>query len=47
MYLTGSPNLNAKQCRDYMQEGGRKVEPTGSTRNHITLCTKSGSNRTS
>ena len=45
MCLTASPNLNAKYCRDYMQEGGRKFEATGSTRYHITLWNKVGSDR--
>ena len=37
MCLTASLNLNAKKCREYMQEGGLKVEATGSTRFHNTL----------
>ena len=41
------PNLNAKYCREYKQEGGRRVEMTGSTRFHKTLWNKIGSNRTS
>ena len=47
MCLTASLNLNAKYCRDNMQEGGRNVEATGSTRYHITLWNKIGSDRTS
>ena len=43
MSLTASPNLNAKKYRDYRQEGGRKVEATGSTCYHITLRNKIGS----
>ena len=32
---------NAKKCRVYMQEGGQKVDVTGSTRFHNTLWKKS------
>ena len=46
MYLTASLHLNVKQCREYMQEGERKVEATGSTRFHNTLWNKIGSNGT-
>ena len=37
MCLTASPNLNIKQCGEYMQEGQRKIEATGSSFLHITL----------
>ena len=47
MCLAASPNLNTKNCREDMQEGGKKVEATGSTRYHITLWNKVGSDRTS
>ena len=47
MCLTASLNLNAKQCREYMNEGERKVEATSSTRFHNTLSNKIGSDRTS
>ena len=47
MCLTASLHLNVKQCREYMQEGERKVEATGSTRFHITLWNKVASDRTS
>ena len=40
-------NSNAKFCREYKQEGGQRVEVTGSTRFHKTLWNKIGSNRTS
>ena len=43
MCLTASPKLIVKQCQDYMQKGGRKVETAGSTRYHITIWNKSGS----
>ena len=46
MCFTAS-NLNAKCSREYMQEGERKVEATGSTRFHNTLWKKIGSDRTS
>ena len=45
MCLTAS--LKLKQCREYMQEGGRKVEATSSTRFHITLWNIIGSDQTS
>ena len=32
MCLTFSVNLNGKSCRQYMQEGRRKIEATGPTR---------------
>ena len=32
MCLMVSVNLNDKECRQYMQEGRRKIEVTGSTR---------------
>ena len=47
MRFTASPNLNAKFCREYMQEGGRKIEATDSTGYHVTLWNKKGSDRTS
>ena len=40
-------NLNAKKSRVYVQEGGQKVEATGSTRFHKTWWNKIGSHRTS
>ena len=46
MFLTTSLNLNAKYCRQHMQEGRRTVEGTGSTRYHNTLWNKIGSDRT-
>ena len=45
--LTASPNLNVKQCGEYMQEGQQKIEATGSSLSHITLRNKIGSDRTS
>ena len=47
MCLTASLHLNVKQGREHMQEGERKVEATGSTRFHITLWNKIGSDRAS
>ena len=47
MCLTASPNLNVKQCGEYMQEGQRKIEATGSSLFHISLWNKMGPDRTS
>ena len=47
MGLTASLNLKTKYCREFIQEGGRKVEATGSTRFHNTLWNKFGLDRTS
>ena len=47
MCLTASPNLNAKYCREDMQESGRKVEATRSIRLHTLLWNKIVSERTS
>ena len=47
MCFTVSLNLNAKQSREYMQEGGRKFEATGSTPFHNTMWNKVGSDGTS
>ena len=47
MYFTASLHLNVKQCREYMQEGERKVEATDFTRFHITLRKEIRSDRTS
>ena len=40
MCLTASPNLNVKQCGEYMQEGQRKNGAAGSSLFHITLWNK-------
>ena len=47
MCLTASPNLNVQQCGEYMQEGQRKIEATGSSLFHILLWNKMGSDRMS
>ena len=47
MCLMASLNLNAKECREYMQESGWKFEATGSTRVHKTSWNKIGLIRTS
>ena len=48
MCLMASPTLNVKHCGEYMQEGQRKIEATGSSLFHITLIkNKIGSDRTS
>ena len=44
--LTVSLNFNAKQCRQYMQEGRRNVEGTGSIRYHDTFWHEIGSDGT-
>ena len=46
MHLTASLHLTVKQCREYMREGERKVKVTGSSRFHITLWNKIGSDDT-
>ena len=45
--LTAFLQLKVKQCREYIQEGERKVEATGSTSFYNTLWNKIGSDRTS
>ena len=45
--FAASPNLNAKESREFMQEGGQEVEATGSTRFHNALWNNIGSDRTS
>ena len=45
--FTASPNLNVKQCREYMRKSGQKVETTGSKRFDITMWKNVGSDRTS
>ena len=47
MSLTASPNLNVKQCGEYLQEGQQKIEATGSLLFQIILWNKIGSDRTS
>ena len=47
MCFTSSPNLNVKQCGEYMQEGQRKIEATGSSLFLTTLGNKMGSDLTS